>query len=112
MMSVSQSFDQNTQIHEIYRKKNQLSLYEQTLIQSAAAEEHSPVHDFQQECQIWTRLTIEHFSTSWPTGHDGASRPCSHMASFLLDRALVGICRWHGGLCLPTVVSGSIPEPI
>ncbi len=21
------------------------------------------VHDFQQECQIWTRLTIEHFST-------------------------------------------------
>ncbi len=29
------------------------------------------------------------------------------MASFLHDRALVGICRWHGGLCLPTVVSGS-----
>ncbi len=21
------------------------------------------IHDFQQECQIWTRLTIEHFST-------------------------------------------------
>ncbi len=44
----------------------------------------------------------------WPTGHDGASGPCSHMASFLHDRALVGICR----LCLPTVVSGSIPVPI
>ncbi len=26
----------------------------------------------------------------WPTGHDGASGPCSHMASFLHDRALVG----------------------
>ncbi len=45
----------------------------------------------------WTRLTIEHFSTliqsilnePWPTGHDGASGPCSHMASFLHDRALV-----------------------
>ncbi len=54
----------------------------------------------------WTRLTIEHFSTlkqpilndPWPTGHDSASGPCSHMASFLHDRALVGICRWHGGL--------------
>ncbi len=31
-----------------------------------------------------------------PTGHDGASGPCSHMASFLHDRALVDICRWHG----------------
>ncbi len=71
--------------------------------------------------QIWTRLTIEHFSTlkqsilNEPcglTGHDGATRPCSHMASFLHDRALVGICRGHGGLCLPTVVSGSIPGPI
>ncbi len=38
------------------------------------------VSDFQQECQIRTRLTIEHFSTlkqsilnePWPTGHDGA----------------------------------------
>ncbi len=36
----------------------------------------------------------------WPTGHDGASGPCSHMASFLHDRASVGICRWHAGLCL------------
>ncbi len=26
-----------------------------------------------------------------PTGYDGASGPCSHMASFLYDRALVGI---------------------
>ncbi len=55
-------------------------------------------HDFQQECQIWIRLTIEHFSSlkqsilkePWPTGHDGASGPCSHMASFLHDRALDG----------------------
>ncbi len=31
-----------------------------------------------------------------------------HMAFFLHDIALVGICRWHGGFCLPTVVSGSI----
>ncbi len=77
-------------------------------------------NDFQQECQIWTHLTIEHFSTlkqsilnePWPTGHDGAFGPCSHMASFLHDGALVGIYRWHGRLCLPTVVSGSIPEPI
>ncbi len=48
----------------------------------------------------------------WDTGHNGASGQCSHMASFLHDRALVGTCRWHGGLCLPTVVSGSIPGPI
>ncbi len=82
------------------------------------SEDH--VRDFQQECQIWTGLTIEHFSTlkqsilkePWSTGYDSASRPCSHMASFLHDRALVGICRWHGGLCLPTVVSGRIPGPI
>ncbi len=54
------------------------------------------VRYFQQECQIWTRLTIEHFSTlklsilnePWPTGHDGASGPCSHMASFFHDRAV------------------------
>ncbi len=47
------------------------------------------------------RLTIEHFSTlkqsilnePWPTVHDGDSGPCSHMASFLNDRALVCICR-------------------
>ncbi len=53
------------------------------------------------ECQIWTHLTIDHFSTlkqsilnePWPTGQDSASGPCSHMASFLHDRALVGICR-------------------
>ncbi len=47
-------------------------------------------------------LTIEHFSTlkqsilnePWSTGHDGASGPCSQMASFLYDIALVGICIW------------------
>ncbi len=65
---------------------------------------------------LMSHLTIEHFSTlkqsiwnePWPTGYDGASGPCLHMASFLRDRALVGICRWQGKLCLPTVVSGSI----
>ncbi len=48
------------------------------------------VRDFQQG-QIWTRMTIEHFSSlkqsilnePGPTGHDGASGPCSHTASFL-----------------------------
>ncbi len=44
------------------------------------------------------------FNEPWPTGYDGASGPCSHMTYFLHDRALVGICRWPGGLCLPTVV--------
>ncbi len=51
------------------------------------------VRDFQKECQIWTRLTIEHFSTlkqsilnePWPTENDGASGPRSHMAYFLHD---------------------------
>ncbi len=38
--------------------------------------------------------------------------PSSLARILLLDRALVGICRWHGGLCLPTVVSGSIPGPV
>ncbi len=76
--------------------------------------------DFLQECQILTHLTIEHFEL-WHfhfetlkmsfSGHDAAYGPCSHMASFLHDIDLVGICRWHGGLCLPTVVSGSIPGP-
>ncbi len=64
------------------------------------------VRDFQQEGRIWTRLTIEHFSTlkqttlnePWPRGHDGASGPCLNEASFLHDRALVGICRWQGVL--------------
>ncbi len=50
------------------------------------------VWDFQQECHILTCRTIEHFSTlkqsifnePWSTEHDGASGPCSHMASFLL----------------------------
>ncbi len=75
---------------------------------------------FYEECQIWNHLTIEHFSAfkqfilnePWPTRHNTASGPCSHMASFLHDRDLVGIHRWHGGLCLPTVVSGSVPGPI
>ncbi len=49
---------------------------------------------------------------SFGTGHDGTSGPCSHMGSFLHDITLDGICRWHDGLCLPTVVSGSIPGPI
>ncbi len=30
--------------------------------------------------------------------------PCSHMASFLHDRAFSWHLQWHGGLCLPTVV--------
>ncbi len=63
--------------------------------------------DFQRECQIWTHLTIEHLSTlkqsflndPWPTGYNSASGPCSHMASYLHDIALIGIYRWHGGLC-------------
>ncbi len=46
------------------------------------------------------KTSIEHFSSLkqsilnelWPIGHDGASGPCSHMAFFLHDRALVG---WH-----------------
>ncbi len=31
----------------------------------------------------------------WLTGHNDTSGPCSHMAFFLHDRALVCICRWH-----------------
>ncbi len=53
--------------------------------------------------------TLYHFETvhfKWALAHR------THMDSFLHDRALVGICRWHGRLCLPTVVSGSIPGPI
>ncbi len=58
--------------------------------------EDKGVCDCQQECQIWTRLTIEHFSIlkqsilnePYPTGHDGASGPCSNMASFLHDSAV------------------------
>ncbi len=65
-----------------------------------------------------------HFETvyfKWALAHRTRRRfwPCSHMASFLHDMftygflfPLVGICSWHGGLCLPTVVSGSIPGPI
>ncbi len=47
--------------------------------------------------KVWTRLTIEHFSTlkqsilnePWPTGHHSASGPSPHIASFLHDRVLV-----------------------
>ena len=73
------------------------------------------IPDYQQECHIWTRLTTDLFPTlkqsilneSWSTGHV-VSGSCSNMASFL-DRALVDICRWYGGLCLLTVVPRSIP---
>ena len=43
------------------------------------------IRDYQQECQIWTLLTIEHpFQMSLGlTGHDASSGPCSNMASFL-----------------------------
>ncbi len=51
-----------------------------------------------------TRMSNLDSSEFWHRGHEGASGPCSHMASFLHDRALVGICRWHGGLCLPCCV--------
>ncbi len=48
--------------------------------------------DFQQEFQIWTHLTIEHLSTlkqsflndPWPTRHNDAPGPYSHMASFCM----------------------------
>ncbi len=67
--------------------------------------------DFQQECQIWTRLTIEHFFTlkrsilnePWPTGHDGASGPCSHMASFFAWYSF----SWHLQMARRTVFTDS-----
>ena len=46
--------------------------------------------DHQQECQILTRLTTEHFPTlkhlneSYPTGHGGSSGPCSNLTSFMM----------------------------
>ncbi len=53
------------------------------------------------------RLTIEtlfHFETvhfKWALAHRHRGRfwTMSHMASFMHDKALVGICRWHGRLC-------------
>lgn len=39
------------------------------------------------------------------------SAPCSHMDTFLYDRALTCISRAHGGLCSQTVISGA-PWPI
>ncbi len=41
--------------------------------------------------KIWN-LPILYAFTPWPTGYDGAFGPCSHMAFFLHDRDLVGIC--------------------
>ncbi len=60
------------------------------------------------KCKNRTRLTIEHFSSlkqsiwnePWLTGHEGTSGPCSHMACFLHDRALVGICRYGTADCV------------
>ncbi len=45
----------------------------------------------------WTFSTLKQsiLNVPWPTGHGSASWPCSHMAFFLHDRALVGICTWH-----------------
>jgi len=37
---------------------------------------------------------------------------CSHMLSYLHDRALTCICGWHDELCSLTVISGSLPEPM
>ncbi len=62
--------------------------------------------------------TLFHFETvhfKWALAHRTRRRFWTMFTNgflFLNDRALVGICRWHGGLCLPTVVSGSIPGPI
>ncbi len=54
---------------------------------------HPPNH---QRCWVLNWMLITRcLNELWPTGHDGASGPCSHMASFLHDRALVGICRLH-----------------
>ncbi len=54
---------------------------------------------------MWTRPTIEHFSTlkqsilnePWPTGQDNSSGPCSHMASFFAWQSFswhLQIARW------------------
>ncbi len=59
----------------------------------------------------WT-LKQSILNEPWPTGHDDALDHVQIWLPFLHGRALVGICRWHGGLCLPTVVSGSISGPI
>ncbi len=74
-------------------------------------------HDFQQECQIWTRLTIEHVSTwkesilnePWPTRHNAFWTMFTYGFLFAWKSF-----SWHMQmvwLCLPTVVSGSIPGP-
>ncbi len=61
--------------------------------------------------------TLFHFETvhfKWALAHRTRRHFWTMFTNgFLLhDRVLVGICRWHGGLCLPTLVSGSIPGPI
>ncbi len=40
----------------------------------------------------------------WPTGHNGASGPCLHMVSFLHDRSLFGISRWHSWIVFTIIV--------
>ncbi len=61
---------------------------------------------------------VEHFETAhfkWVSAHSTQRRFWTmYTYGFLFAWlvALVGICRWHGGLCLLTVVSGSIPGPI
>ncbi len=75
---------------------------------------------FQKELQILIRLTTEQFSTlpqsilnePWPRENACASGSCLDMASFLTYRVLAGNGEWHGGLCSPTMFSGSIPEPM
>ncbi len=75
---------------------------------------------FTYELQILIRLTTEQFSTlpqsilnePWPRENACASGSCLDMASFLTYRVLAGNGEWHGGLCSPTMFSGSIPEPM
>ncbi len=70
--------------------------------------------------KILIRLTTEQFSTlpqsilnePWPRENACASGSCLDMASFLTYRVLAGNGEWHGGLCSPTMFSGSIPEPM
>ncbi len=52
------------------------------------------------------KLALAHMDTTALLDH------VHKLLSFCMIELLVGICRWHGGLCLPAVVSGSIPWPI
>ncbi len=62
--------------------------------------------------QLRAEIIVEHsfltsvISTAW--GNIAQEMQWKALSCFLHDRASVGICRWHGRLCLPTVVSGSI----